>query len=160
MHGTVCYLYYFTCGSYLGWVFWPNHPLFGYSWIQCFLGRKLPEGPSGVCGIRYSIMRIFGVDWLCRGSELLWWRDICNVGYGGRRWPCFREGVWVMHAGWPVFGWVNGRKTWSKRPQGFTGGRILGRVSGVVHAAGMTLVEYTAAGLGVSGHQALLGGVY
>jgi len=57
---------------------------FGYSWIQCFLGRKLLEGPSGVCGIRYSVMRIFGVDWLCRGSELPWWRDICNVGYGGR----------------------------------------------------------------------------
>ncbi|QCE04399.1 hypothetical protein DEO72_LG8g2435 [Vigna unguiculata] len=47
-----------------------------------------------------------------------------------------------------------GRKTWSKRPQGFVGGRILGRVFGVVRAAGMTLVEYTAAGPGVSGHKA------
>ncbi|QCE06250.1 hypothetical protein DEO72_LG9g1261 [Vigna unguiculata] len=43
-----------------------------------------------------------------------------------------------------------GRKTWSKPPQGFIGGRILGRVSGVVRAAGMTLVEYTAAGPGDS----------
>jgi len=70
MHGTVCYLYYFTCGSYLGWAFWPNHPFFGYSWIQCFLG-KLPEDPLGVPGIRYSAMRIYGVDWLRCESGLL-----------------------------------------------------------------------------------------
>ena len=26
MHKTLCYLYLFTCGSYLKWVFWPNIP--------------------------------------------------------------------------------------------------------------------------------------
>jgi len=52
---------------------------------------------------------------------------------------------------------VSGHKAWSKRPQGFAGGRILGRVSSVVHAAGMTLVEYTAAGLGGGGHQVCWG---
>jgi len=55
---------------------------------------------------------------------------------------------------------VSGHKAWSKRPQGFAGGRILGRAFGVVHAASMTLVEYMAAGLGVSSHKALLGAVY
>ena len=45
--------------------------LFGYSWIQCFLGGKLPEDPLGVFGIRYSVMRIFEADWLCRGSGQL-----------------------------------------------------------------------------------------
>ena len=72
--------------------------LFGYSWIQCFLGRKLPKGPLGVYGIRYSVMRICGVDWLCCGSGLLsggvsatwvWWSPRAVL------W----EGVWVTHVG-------------------------------------------------------------
>jgi len=145
MHGTVCYLYYFTCGSYLGWAFWPNHPLFGYSWIQCFLGRKLPKGPSGVCSIRYSIMRIFGVSCWLVVSRIwaTWWEDICNVGYGGRR---------MLRILWGFFLRICGLQLcW---------GRALGRLFGVVHAAGVTLVEYTAARLRVSGHKVLLGAVY
>jgi len=53
-----CAIYtFFTCGSYLEWGFWPNIPFFGYSWIQCSEG-KLPKDPSGVGGIRYSVIRI------------------------------------------------------------------------------------------------------
>ena len=62
MHGKVCYLYLFTCGSYLEWAFWPNIPFFGYSWMQCLEG-KLPRDPSGVDGIRYSVIRIFVGGW-------------------------------------------------------------------------------------------------
>ena len=36
--------------------------LFGYSWIQCLEG-KLPGGPSGGGGTRYSVMRIFVGGW-------------------------------------------------------------------------------------------------
>ena len=56
MHGIVCYLYLFTCGSYLGWAFWPNTPslaILGSS----VKGENLPRGPSGVGGVRCSAMR-------------------------------------------------------------------------------------------------------
>ena len=38
MHGIVCYLYLFTCGSYLGWAFWPNIP------FLAILGSSVKRG--------------------------------------------------------------------------------------------------------------------
>jgi len=40
MHGIVCYLYLFTCGSYLGWAFWPNSP------FLAILGSSVKKGRS------------------------------------------------------------------------------------------------------------------
>ena len=56
MHGTMCYLYLFTCGSYLGWAFWPNIPFLAILGSSV-KGRNLPRGPLGVGGVRYSTMR-------------------------------------------------------------------------------------------------------
>jgi len=59
MHGIVCYLYLFTCGSYLGWAFWPNIPFLAILGSSV-KGEDLPRGPScpsGVGGVRYSAMR-------------------------------------------------------------------------------------------------------
>jgi len=85
----------------------------------------------------------FHVDWLCRGSELL----------GGKT-----SVTWGMVV-------AEGRASCEVSFYEYVApssveGHALGRVFGVVHAAGVTLVEYPAARLRVSGHKALLGAVY
>jgi len=56
MHGTVCYLYLFTCGSYLEWAFWANIPFLAILGSSV-KGENLPRGPSDVGGVWYSAMK-------------------------------------------------------------------------------------------------------
>jgi len=58
-----CAIYTFLpVGPTWNGLFWPNIPLFGYSWIQCLEGKLLRD-PSGVDGIWYLVMRISVDGW-------------------------------------------------------------------------------------------------
>ena len=135
MHGKVCYLYYFTCGSYLEWAFWPNHPLFGYSWIQCYR-EEITNGSFR--GLRYSVLghedlwgfRLTGV--VVSRIWAIWWKDICNVGYA------------IRNAGWAATrvvaeGRVSCEGSFCEYAVPSSAeGRALRRVFGVAYAVGVT----------------------
>ena len=99
------------------------------------LGRKLAKDPSGVYGIRYSVMRIFGVfgtGVVVSRIWAIWWKDICNVGYA------------IRNAGWAatrvvVEGRVSCEVSFCEYSiPSSAEGRALGRAFGVAYAVGVT----------------------